>query len=87
MTYLFALKSLIILNTFFSGQFSVLLQRIELHPENWVIDTNLLRRLRELAHLAGKVSNKATPYIADLTPNYYHSKISYLSGINSFYVC
>ena len=69
MTYLFALKSLIILNTFFSGQFSVLLQRIELHPENWVIDTNLLRRLRELAHLAGEVSNKATPYIADLTPN------------------
>jgi hypothetical protein len=87
MTYLFALKSLIILNTFFSGQFSVLLQRIELHPENWVIDTNLLRRLRESAHLAGDVSNKATPYIADLTPNYYHSKISYLSEINSFYVC
>lgn len=56
------------------GQLTVLLERIQSNPENWVVDNNLFINLKELADLAGKISSKAIPYIAALTP-YYYQKI------------
>lgn len=60
----------------FSGQLSVLIERIQSNPQNWVVDNNLFINLKELTELAGKVSSKAIPYIASLTPYYYQSTYS-----------
>ncbi|XP_033743026.1 UPF0764 protein C16orf89 homolog [Pecten maximus] len=54
------------------GQFKVLLDMIGRSPGEWQVDSNTLLDIERLQQTAGRISDKAIPYIATLTPRYFY---------------
>ncbi|KAK3091013.1 hypothetical protein FSP39_016471 [Pinctada imbricata] len=54
------------------SQIKVLLERLETSPSQWGIPRPFIQRMARLQRMSGLVSEEAIPYIATLTPHYYH---------------